>query len=158
MNRLDYKSNYQKALERLEQFYNHRPQDCIYTCFDVPSPARFDFRQTHSPGYCSYPELIGATNTYLSLIENPGLVREAIDFAFELNLLVQTTFEVLDELKSGCAAVPLVVEADYSSFVRRLQNRGVPGGVLYHIRNVPDIETANLLMPDIIDYRADMQP
>ncbi|MBD3387110.1 hypothetical protein GF407_19555 [candidate division KSB1 bacterium] len=365
MNRLDYKSNYQSALERLEQFYNHRPQDRIYACFDVPSPARRDFRQTHSPGYCSYPdlserlefwdqflqekkhlqddslpaaylsefdqglygglvggkvqfmcapetgwissmvppileswqqfgelkidkthpwfnryihqldayvskgdnkfgishfilidglnfvfELIGATNTYLSLIENPGLVKEAIGFAFELNLLVQNTFfehvplleqgtfsnmgqwipgkivsesvdpfhmtstdyfeawgrepierifarfdggilhihgngrhllnavssiqglkailllndtgyaqafEVLDDLKSRCADVPLVVEADYSSFVRQLQNGRLPGGVLYHIRNVPDIETANLLMPKIIDYRADMQ-
>jgi hypothetical protein len=57
MNRLDYKSNYQSALERLEHFYNHRPQDRIYACFDVPGPALHDFRQTHSPGYCRYPDL-----------------------------------------------------------------------------------------------------
>ena len=37
-------------------------------------------------------ELVGATNTYLSLIEQPDLVRRAVDFAFELNALVQDTF------------------------------------------------------------------
>jgi hypothetical protein len=37
-------------------------------------------------------ELVGATNTYLSLMECPDLVRRAIDFAFELNTAVQDAF------------------------------------------------------------------
>jgi hypothetical protein len=37
-------------------------------------------------------ELVGATNTYLALIDSPDLVRRAIDFAFEVNLKVQRAF------------------------------------------------------------------
>lgn len=37
-------------------------------------------------------ELIGATRTYTSLLEQPDLVRDAVDFAFHLNLKVQNTF------------------------------------------------------------------
>ncbi|NQT15456.1 MAG: hypothetical protein HQ582_22050 [Planctomycetes bacterium] len=37
-------------------------------------------------------ELVGATKTYLSLDECPEIVRRVIDFAFDLNLAVQTTF------------------------------------------------------------------
>jgi len=37
-------------------------------------------------------ELVGATRTYLSLFENPGVVRRAIDFALQLNLAVQRTY------------------------------------------------------------------
>jgi len=37
-------------------------------------------------------ELVGATNTYLSLLERPDMVRRAIELAFELNLAVQKAF------------------------------------------------------------------
>ncbi len=37
-------------------------------------------------------ELVGATNTYLSLLDQPDMVRRAIEFAFDLNLQVQNTF------------------------------------------------------------------
>ncbi len=37
-------------------------------------------------------ELVGATNTYLSLLERPDMVRRAIDLAFEVNLQVHTDF------------------------------------------------------------------
>ncbi len=37
-------------------------------------------------------ELVGATQTYLELIDSPELVWEAIDFAYKLNLKVQRTF------------------------------------------------------------------
>lgn len=37
-------------------------------------------------------ELVGATQTYLETIERPELVRQAIDFAFELNVRVQRLF------------------------------------------------------------------
>ena len=37
-------------------------------------------------------ELLGATNTYISLIEDPGMVQDAIAFAYELNVTVQRAF------------------------------------------------------------------
>ncbi len=37
-------------------------------------------------------ELFGATETYLALTERPDEIRQAIDFAFELNVLVQDAF------------------------------------------------------------------
>jgi hypothetical protein len=37
-------------------------------------------------------ELVGATNTYMSLLECPELVRRAIDLAFELNVVAQEAF------------------------------------------------------------------
>lgn len=37
-------------------------------------------------------ELVGATRTYEALLDAPDLVRQAIDFAFELNLKVQETY------------------------------------------------------------------
>lgn len=37
-------------------------------------------------------ELVGATKTYLSLIESPEMVRRAIELAFDLNVKVQETF------------------------------------------------------------------
>lgn len=46
-------------------------------------------------------ELVGATNTYLALIEEPDLVRRAIDFAFDLNVMVQETFFDADVLIEG---------------------------------------------------------
>ena len=46
-------------------------------------------------------ELVGATNTYLGLIDSPELVRRAIDFAFELNLKVQQAFFAHNPLFNG---------------------------------------------------------
>jgi hypothetical protein len=37
-------------------------------------------------------ELVGATQTYVSLEERPEMVRRAVDFAFDLNVAVQETF------------------------------------------------------------------
>ena len=47
-------------------------------------------------------ELVGATQTYLSLDESPEMVRRAIDFAFDLNVRVQETFfEAVPALEGG---------------------------------------------------------
>ena len=47
-------------------------------------------------------ELVGATNTYLSLFEAPEMVREAIDLAYDLNLSVHNTFfEIVGTLTGG---------------------------------------------------------
>jgi hypothetical protein len=46
-------------------------------------------------------ELVGATDTYVALIEQPETVRRAVDFAFELNLLIQNTFFEAGTLLAG---------------------------------------------------------
>jgi hypothetical protein len=47
-------------------------------------------------------ELFGATRTYLELLDTPAKVREAIEFAYSLNLKVQTTFfEKIPLLEGG---------------------------------------------------------
>jgi hypothetical protein len=50
-------------------------------------------------------ELVGATNTYASLFDEPRRVRRAIDFAFRLNVLVQEVFfEHVGLLAGGSAS------------------------------------------------------
>jgi hypothetical protein len=50
-------------------------------------------------------ELLGATETYLSLVERPEMVRRAIDLAFELNVAVQQTFfEYVPLIEGGTAS------------------------------------------------------
>lgn len=47
-------------------------------------------------------ELLGATKTYLSLDERPQMVSRAIDFAYDLNVQVQSTFfEMVPPLEGG---------------------------------------------------------
>lgn len=46
-------------------------------------------------------ELIGATETYMSLLEHPGMVRKAVDFAFDLNVKIHNTFFNSVPLLSG---------------------------------------------------------
>ncbi|MBM3890579.1 MAG: hypothetical protein FJ388_15815 [Verrucomicrobia bacterium] len=50
-------------------------------------------------------ELVGATNTYESLIEQPEMVRRAVELGYELNVLVQETFfEQVGLLAGGTAS------------------------------------------------------
>lgn len=192
-------------------------------------------------------ELVGATNTYLSLLECPERVRAAIELAYRLNLLVQETFfervplvaggtasnmvqwapgrivsesvdpfhmtsveyfetwgrepverifrhfdggvlhihgngrhlleavstlaglraiflgddkgfplafDVLPKLRSLVADIPLVVQADFERFMKKLARRELVGGVLYKVQGVPDVATANQAMEKVRDYRA----
>jgi hypothetical protein len=47
-------------------------------------------------------ELVGATDTYLSMYEVPELVRRAIDFGFNLNLKIHSTFfDIVKTLDGG---------------------------------------------------------
>jgi hypothetical protein len=191
-------------------------------------------------------ELIGGTQTYLSLDEHPDEVRRAIDFAFDLNVRVQRAFfddvglfeggtfsnfgqwipgrivsesvdpfhmtsaayferwgrepaerilatfdggvlhihgngrhlleaaatlrglkailllddkgyahafDVLDDLKARVGNVPVAVFAPYDAFVERLARRALPGGVIYQVTGVPDVDTANRLMEKVRAYR-----
>jgi len=59
-------------------------------------------------------ELIGATETYLSVDEQPEMVRRAIDFAFDLNVKVQQAF---------FDSVPVLQGGTFSNFAQWLPGR-----------------------------------
>ncbi|MBN2021681.1 MAG: hypothetical protein JW809_02720 [Pirellulales bacterium] len=191
-------------------------------------------------------ELLGATETYLSAETHPDMLRRAIDFAFDLNVMVQDAFfardvlvdggtssdkgvwipgrvvsesidpyhmtsvaffeqwgrepverilgrydggvlhvhangrrlceaaasvrgvqaiamfndrglpraiDVVDDLRTRTADVPLLVTADYPTFAEKLAHRALPGGIIYDVHDVPDADTANRLMEQIRAYR-----
>jgi len=78
-------------------------------------------------------ELVGATNTYLSLSERPELVRRAIDLAFEVNVAVQEAF---------FRAVPPLAGGTASNMVQWLPGRVVSESVdPFHMTSVPYFET-----------------
>ena len=62
-------------------------------------------------------------------------------------------FDVLTDLKSRMGDVPVAVLADYLTFVERLDRHGLPGGVMYQVKNVPDVATANRVMEKVRRYR-----
>ena len=196
-------------------------------------------------------ELIGATATYLSVEEEPDLVRRAINLAFDLNVRAQRTFfetiglfergtfsnfaqwmpgrivsesldpfhmtsvayfekwgrepaerilgtfdggvihihgngrhllpaassirglkailllddtgfpaafDVIAELKRRMGDMPTAVHAEYEPFVERLERHALPGGVLYKVNDVPDIDAANRLMEKVRAYRVSSTP
>lgn len=191
-------------------------------------------------------ELFGASRTYLEITDNPARVRDAMDFAYRLNVEVQTVFfnaiplleggtcsnmaewipgrivsesvdpfhmasvayferwgrepverilaafdggvlhihgngrhllpavatvkglkalsllndrgfppafSVLSGMKKRTGNLPLVVEAEFGEFVEALEGRGLPGGVLYKVKNVPDPAVANACMDRVRAYR-----
>ena len=62
-------------------------------------------------------------------------------------------FDVLADLTARLGGVPVAVLADYGKFAARLARHDLPGGVLYQVKNVPDVSTANRLMDDVRKYR-----
>jgi len=62
-------------------------------------------------------------------------------------------FDVLDELKSRTAGVALSVFAEFDQFVDRLNRHALPGGVLYQVTGVPDVDSANRCMEQVRRYR-----
>lgn len=77
-------------------------------------------------------ELLGATNTYLSLYERPDMVHRAIDFAFNLNVKIHRTFfDIVPDLDGGSCGFVLP---------------WIPGHVLcesvdpFHMTSVEDFE------------------
>lgn len=62
--------------------------------------------------------------------------------------------DVLDDLHARAGQVPVALFADYPPFVERLKRHTLPGGVLYQVRGVPDVATANRLMEEVRAYRA----
>lgn len=59
-------------------------------------------------------ELLGATRTYLSLDENPEMIRRAVDFGFDLNVRVQQQF---------FDAVPSLEGGTFSNFAQWMPGR-----------------------------------
>lgn len=77
-------------------------------------------------------ELVGATNTYRSLLDCPEMVRRAISFAFELNLTVQEAF---------FQRVPLLRGGTYSNMVQWMPGRIVSESVdPFHMTSVAYFE------------------
>jgi len=62
-------------------------------------------------------------------------------------------FDVLAALKARLGDLPVAVFADYPKFVERLERHDLPGGVLYQVKNVPDVAAANRLMEEVRAYR-----
>lgn len=78
-------------------------------------------------------ELVGATNTYLSLSERPEMVRRAIDLAFQINVAVQEAF---------FDAVPRLAGGTASNMVHWLPGRVVSESVdPFHMTSVAYFET-----------------
>jgi hypothetical protein len=191
-------------------------------------------------------ELVGATATYLSIEEEPEIVRRAVDLAFDLNVRAQqaffeavglfeggtfsnfaqwmpgrivsesldpfhmtsvayfekwgrepaerilrtfdggvihihgngrhllsaassikglkailllddagfpAAFDVIADLQAHVGDVPVAVNADYETFVERLERHELPGGALYKVRDVPDVDAANHIMQKVRAYR-----
>ncbi len=77
-------------------------------------------------------ELIGATQTYLSLDECPGMVLRAIDFAFDLNVRIQQQF---------FATVPALADGTLSHFAQWLPGRVVSESLdAFHMTSVAYFE------------------
>jgi hypothetical protein len=77
-------------------------------------------------------EMVGATQTYLSIEECPDLVRRAIDFAFDLNVRVQEQF---------FAAAPMLQGGTLSNFAQWIPGRIVSESLdPYHMTSVAYFE------------------
>jgi hypothetical protein len=64
-----------------------------------------------------------------------------------------SAFDVLGDLQRRTGDVPLVVSVDSVRFADRLDRHDLPGGVLYQVKQVADVATANRLMERVRAYR-----
>jgi hypothetical protein len=77
-------------------------------------------------------ELFGATQTYLELLDHPEKVREAVEFAYQLNVQVQRTF---------FQHAPLLAGGTYSNMVEWIPGRIVSESVdPFHMTSVDYFE------------------
>jgi hypothetical protein len=61
-------------------------------------------------------------------------------------------FDILPQLRARSGDLPLVVQVDFAKFVGALNGHALPGGVLYRVENVPDVDTANGCMDRVRAY------
>jgi hypothetical protein len=62
-------------------------------------------------------------------------------------------FDIAADLKARGGTTPLVIQADFDRFMRRLRARQLPGGVLYKVQGAPDADAANRAMEEVRAYR-----
>lgn len=62
-------------------------------------------------------------------------------------------FDVLGEIQQRTGDMPLVVQTPYERFAGCLDRHELPGGVLYKVSGVPDVDEANRLMERVRAYR-----
>jgi hypothetical protein len=64
-------------------------------------------------------------------------------------------YQILDQVKQQTGDMPLIVfGVAYHDFLRALAQHRLPGGVLYHVKDVPDADAANRCMDLVREYRA----
>jgi hypothetical protein len=62
-------------------------------------------------------------------------------------------YEILDQVKRQTGDVPLIVfGVDYAEFCQALDEHRLVGGVLYHVKDVPDVDAANRCMDRVRDF------
>ncbi len=77
-------------------------------------------------------ELVGASETYISVMDRPDLVRRAIDLAFDLNVRVQEKF---------FESVPRLAEGTFSNFAQWVPGRVVSESIdPFHMTSVSYFE------------------
>ena len=111
---------YNRYISQLEIFVNGAKQNFGISHFIMIDGLNFVF------------ELLGATATYMSLIDNPEMVHRAINFAFDLNVKVQRTF---------FEYTSLLMEGTCSNMVQWIPGRIVSESVdPFHMTNVDYFE------------------
>jgi len=63
-------------------------------------------------------------------------------------------FDILAETRSKVGDMPLACTAPFDGFKTKIEAGTLPGGVLYLVSNVPDVDTANRLAEKTRAYRA----
>jgi hypothetical protein len=63
-------------------------------------------------------------------------------------------YEILGQVREQTGDVPLIVfGVEYGDFCQALEKGRLTGGVLYHVKDVPDVDTANRCMDRVREYR-----
>ena len=63
-------------------------------------------------------------------------------------------YEILGQVKKQTGDMPLIVfDVGFGEFGQALKEQRLPGGVLYHVKDVPDADSANRCMDEVREYR-----
>jgi hypothetical protein len=63
-------------------------------------------------------------------------------------------YEILEQVKEQTGEVPLIVfDVGFGEFSQALTEHRLPGGVLYHVKDVPDVDSANRCMDLVRAYK-----
>lgn len=61
--------------------------------------------------------------------------------------------DILPELRERAGDMPLIIEGSFSEFSKRLEKHELAGGVLYIVKNTPNVDAANRCMEIVRAYR-----